>query len=44
MVWRRSSAMGAFLEQLAQVFRSLPPGLLALDETRAGPSRSIAAA
>ncbi len=44
MVWRRSSAMGAFLEQLAQVFRSLPPELLTLDETRAGPSRRIAAA
>jgi len=27
MVWRRSSAMGAFLERLAQVFRDLPPEL-----------------
>ncbi len=31
MVWRRSSAMSAFLEQLAQVFRALPDGLLAPD-------------
>lgn len=31
MVWRRSSAMGAFLEQLAQVFRNLPGELLQLD-------------
>jgi LysR family transcriptional regulator, hydrogen peroxide-inducible genes activator len=29
MAWRKSSAMGAFLRQLAQVLRSLPPGLLA---------------
>ncbi len=29
MVWRRSSAMVDFLEQLAHVFRQLPPGLLA---------------
>ena len=28
MVWRRSSAMGAFLEQLAQQFRTLEPALL----------------
>jgi LysR family transcriptional regulator, hydrogen peroxide-inducible genes activator len=28
MVWRRSSAMGAFLAQLAEVFRQLPPDLL----------------
>ena len=28
MVWRRSSAMEAFLQQLAQVFRGLPPALL----------------
>ncbi|WP_269790208.1 DNA-binding transcriptional regulator OxyR [Stenotrophomonas sp. Iso1] len=28
MIWRRSSAMGAFLEQLAQLFRQLPAGLL----------------
>jgi len=29
MVWRRSSAMADFLGQLANVFRQLPPGLLA---------------
>ena len=28
MVWRRSSAMAGFLQQLAQVFRELPVGLL----------------
>ena len=28
MVWRRSSAMAGFLQQLAQVFRELPAGLL----------------
>ena len=28
MVWRRSSAMAGFLEQLADVFRQLPPDLL----------------
>jgi LysR family hydrogen peroxide-inducible transcriptional activator len=28
MIWRRSSAMGAFLEQLAELFRQLPSGLL----------------
>jgi len=30
MVWRRSSAMGDFLQQLAGIFQSLPPGLLTL--------------
>jgi LysR family hydrogen peroxide-inducible transcriptional activator len=30
MVWRRSSAMAGFLEQLAGVFRELPPELLAV--------------
>ncbi|HBN54185.1 MAG TPA: DNA-binding transcriptional regulator OxyR [Stenotrophomonas sp.] len=30
MVWRRSSAMGDFLQQLAGIFQSLPSGLLAL--------------
>ena len=30
MVWRRSSAMGDFLQQLAGIFQRLPPGLLAL--------------
>lgn len=29
MVWRRSSAMGGFLQQLAQVFRTLPADLFA---------------
>jgi len=28
MVWRKSSAMGAFLQRLAEVFRQLPPELL----------------
>jgi LysR family hydrogen peroxide-inducible transcriptional activator len=27
MVWRRSSAMAGFLQQLTQVFRELPPEL-----------------
>ena len=31
MAWRRSSAMGGFLPALAEVFRALPPGLLAAD-------------
>ncbi|MGE8281465.1 MAG: LysR substrate-binding domain-containing protein [Stenotrophomonas sp.] len=31
MVWRRSSAMGSFLEQFAQLFKQLPVGLLAAD-------------
>jgi LysR family hydrogen peroxide-inducible transcriptional activator len=35
MVWRRSSAMHGFLQQLAQVFRELPDGLLT--PTPAGP-------
>ncbi|WP_433852421.1 LysR substrate-binding domain-containing protein [Stenotrophomonas nitritireducens] len=30
MVWRRSSAMGDFLQQLAGIFQRLPPDLLAL--------------
>jgi LysR family hydrogen peroxide-inducible transcriptional activator len=30
LVWRRSSAMTGFLEQLAALFRSLPPALFAL--------------
>ncbi|GGZ67059.1 LysR family transcriptional regulator [Lysobacter xinjiangensis] len=33
MVWRRSSAMGAFLERLAAEFRRLPDGLLTLPST-----------
>ena len=32
LVWRRSSAMGGFLHDLAEVLRDLPPGLLALPE------------
>jgi len=28
MLWRKSSAMGGFLKQLAGVFRELPKGLL----------------
>jgi hypothetical protein len=28
MAWRRSSAMGAFLGQLAEIFRALPAALL----------------
>ncbi|MBD9478422.1 DNA-binding transcriptional regulator OxyR [Pseudoxanthomonas sp. PXM02] len=31
MVWRKSSAMSDFLQQLAQVFRDLPPGLFEPD-------------
>jgi LysR family transcriptional regulator, hydrogen peroxide-inducible genes activator len=37
MVWRRSSAMAGFLQQLAEVFRQLPQTLFAHD---AGPSRA----
>lgn len=33
LVWRKSSAMGAFLHQLAAVLRDLPPGLLDMPET-----------
>jgi len=33
MAWRRSSAMTGFLEQLAQQFKRLPQGLLALEST-----------
>jgi LysR family hydrogen peroxide-inducible transcriptional activator len=35
MVWRRSSAMGGFLLKLAEVFRSLPKGLLKPDANAA---------
>ncbi len=31
MVWRRSSAMGSFLEQLAEQFKHLPASLLSVD-------------
>ncbi|HEV7269788.1 DNA-binding transcriptional regulator OxyR [Pseudoxanthomonas sp.] len=40
MVWRKSSAMSDFLQQLAQVFRELPPQLLQPDSP---PPRSTAA-
>lgn len=39
MVWRKSSATGAFLMQLAEQFRSLPPELLAM---RAPPHEAAA--
>ena len=31
MAWRKTSALGGFLPALAEVFRALPPGLLAAD-------------
>ncbi|MFY2765466.1 LysR substrate-binding domain-containing protein [Arenimonas sp. MALMAid1274] len=41
MVWRRSSAMSAFLRQLAAVLRDLPPGLLeAPAEVHGKPART----
>ncbi|MGN6512950.1 MAG: LysR substrate-binding domain-containing protein [Lysobacteraceae bacterium] len=41
MVWRRSSAMGGFLEQLAQEFRALPRELLRpLPSARSAPKRA----
>ena len=42
MIWRRSSAMSAFLSDLASVFRDLPPGLLTTDNVplHGGPSAS----
>jgi len=43
MVWRRSSAMSAFLEQLAQVFRELPDDLLSPDSVPAQAPRGVAA-
>ncbi|WP_462115238.1 LysR substrate-binding domain-containing protein [Lysobacter xanthus] len=39
MVWRRSSAMGAFLEGLAAEFRRLPAGLLAPPAPTPAPRR-----
>jgi LysR family hydrogen peroxide-inducible transcriptional activator len=36
MAWRKSSAMGGFLAQLAQVFRQLPPELFSPDPDLAG--------
>ncbi|MBD9369388.1 DNA-binding transcriptional regulator OxyR [Xanthomonas sp. XNM01] len=43
MVWRRSSAMSAFLEQLAQVFRELPDDLLSPDSVPAQAPRGVGA-
>ncbi|GAB2574276.1 DNA-binding transcriptional regulator OxyR [Dyella jejuensis] len=39
MVWRKSSAMGDFLQQLAEVFRSLPHGLLDPHSAVSAPGR-----
>jgi LysR family hydrogen peroxide-inducible transcriptional activator len=39
MVWRRSSAMGAFLERLADVFRDLPPELFTPTPDLASPAK-----
>ena len=39
MVWRRSSAMGEFLERLATEFRALPAGLLAPPAATPAPRR-----
>lgn len=39
MVWRRSSAMGGFLERLAAEFRRLPDGLLQPPSAAKGPAR-----
>ena len=39
MAWRKTSAMGAFLAQLAQVFRELPPGLLGAPVAQVPPAR-----
>ncbi|KAB7765187.1 DNA-binding transcriptional regulator OxyR [Xanthomonas maliensis] len=38
MVWRRSSAMTGFLEQLAQLFKELPASLFSLDQPPANPT------
>jgi LysR family transcriptional regulator, hydrogen peroxide-inducible genes activator len=43
MVWRRSSAMAGFLEQLAGMFRELPRELLAASAAGAVPQASTAA-
>ncbi|AKC81008.1 oxidative stress transcriptional regulator [Xanthomonas arboricola pv. juglandis] len=42
MAWRRSSAMTAFLEQLAQLFKELPESLFTLDQPATGP-KAVAA-
>jgi LysR family hydrogen peroxide-inducible transcriptional activator len=39
MAWRRSSAMAAFLQQLAQVFRELPAELFTPTADYAGSTR-----
>jgi LysR family transcriptional regulator, hydrogen peroxide-inducible genes activator len=44
MVWRRSSAMAGFLEQLAEVLRALPRDLLATPAPGAEPAATVAAA
>jgi LysR family hydrogen peroxide-inducible transcriptional activator len=44
MAWRRSSAMGDFLARLADVFRELPPELLAPGCDREAAARADAAA
>ena len=41
MVWRRSSAMGGFLEELAQEFRALPRPLLQPPPAAAAPGAAI---
>nr|WP_298157004.1 DNA-binding transcriptional regulator OxyR [uncultured Pseudoxanthomonas sp.] len=44
MVWRKSSAMSGFLQQLAQVFRELPPALFQPDApVPAAPTAGLAA-
>jgi LysR family hydrogen peroxide-inducible transcriptional activator len=45
LVWRRSSALGGFLQRVAEVLRDLPPGLLSPQMTvRAqGPGAHVAA-
>ncbi|PPU95184.1 DNA-binding transcriptional regulator OxyR [Xanthomonas populi] len=42
MVWRRSSAMITFLEQLSQLFKELPESLFTLDQATTGP-KAVAA-
>lgn len=44
MVWRRSSAMSGFLENLAGLFKQLPGDLLTLDAPAHGTPRSVEAA
>lgn len=44
MVWRRSSAMSAFLESLAGLFKQLPDELLALEPAARSTPRSVEAA